>query len=243
MNGCRFQSVAVFLYQAFCPNMALKCHCWVETSRLQNKNKKKNSHPLIYTLEKGCTCLRSTNFVGESYLRGVIFISNSSLTIHHHLPSNQKFPQCVSPFCLPSKHLISKVRVDAGEILSVSWLHWRPFQVEGPRGFTFGVPKFIPTPTASEMNVSVFFSKRVELSHLQTRVAVTPVFEVKIWEQKTSCFLNRTTTVSLIFFGPKTPKQKKTGGSVVQEPWYSPAPGRFFFKRGRVGLWDLYKWP
>ena len=87
MNGCRFQAVAVFLYQAFCPNMALKCHCWVETSRLQ-KLQKQLPHPLIYTLEKGCTCLRSTNFVGESYLRRVICISNSSLTIHHrHLPS------------------------------------------------------------------------------------------------------------------------------------------------------------
>ena len=29
----------MFLYQAFCPNMALTCHCWVETSRLQKITK------------------------------------------------------------------------------------------------------------------------------------------------------------------------------------------------------------
>ena len=149
MNGCRFHAVAVFLYQAFCPNMAPKCHCWVETSRLQKITKTPPSsshlHPgkrlHLPTFHQLCWGVKSQWYVSQTPL--------SPSTTATFLPS---FQPKISAMCFT---ILSPIQAPYFQSSSRCW--WdpvsimtslRPLQVEG-HGSTVGVPKFITTPTGS----------------------------------------------------------------------------------------------
>lgn len=240
--GVDFAAVAVFLYESVLSQHGAKTLLLGGKVKAAKKFKEKNTSLILSSLEKGCTCLRSTNQSWGWYL---------SQTLSHHPPPSfqrKKFRNLFHHFFSHPGTLFPKF-----ESMLVRSCHDFTYTlpVKGPRGFTLGYLKFVQNlPFTPQLQVRwwVFFFLGWKYHTYKLEVAVTPVFELKIWEfgadrggnsnnksTQTSCFLNPPPPFRRLFVRKIPNAKKKTDGPWCRNHDILPHLGAFFQMRtGRV---------